>query len=264
MSVERRCSVPSRTRTVAETLGRLEANHLVRVNIAGNAGHGTGQTAKDVRSRVEDVIERCTEHGRRYVIAAPRYCGDVEPPSKGTPCTLEWPGPHGIWILPVTFVDQRQVREGLRSWTVEVLAPARQTERRSFVRVEWAIPLVVEPLIVGDPRLMMASSDGRAILAAVGTPPALHGHTLNISEGGIRCLLPAPALSCGVGVAVKVEVSGVPFELAARVQWVRSIGGHGPDGFDTAVAFDDPARFGDRLRPLLFAEQLRVRRAGLA
>jgi len=31
-----------------------------------------------------------------------------------------------------------------------------------------------------------------------------------------------------------------------------------------AVAFDSPDNEGDRLRPLLFAEQLRLRRAGLA
>jgi hypothetical protein len=256
--------VHSRTQTAAETLGRLEVNHLVRINIAGSATYGTGEAAEDVRSRVEDVVERCTEHGRRYLIAAPRYTGDVEPPASGTPCTLEWPGPHGIWILPVTFVNEGQIREGLRVWLVEVLAPARQTERRSFVRVDWELPLAIEPLAVGDPRLMMPSSDGRATLASADAPPILHGHTLNISEGGIRCLLPAPALACGVGVVVKVEIAGEPFDLPARVQWVRPTGGHGPDEFDTAVAFDDPGRYGDRLRPLLFAEQLRIRRAGLA
>lgn len=253
-----------RTQTAAETLGRLDVNHLVRVNIAGSATVGTGEAAEEVRSRVEDVIERCSEHGRRYLIAAPRYVGNVEPPAPGTPCTLEWPGPHGIWILPVTFVADGQVGEGVRTWLVEVLAPARQTERRSFVRVDWDLPLVIEPLVVGDPRLMMVSSDGRATLAATGLPPSLTGHSLNISEGGIRCLLPAPALTCGVGVVARIELSGELFELPSRVQWVRPTGGHGQDEFDTAVAFDDAARHGDRLRPLLFAEQLRIRRAGLA
>jgi hypothetical protein len=256
--------VAPRTQTAAETLGRLEVNHLVRVNIAGSVAIGAGEAAEDVRSRVEDVVERCAQHGRRYRIAAPRYAGDVELPAAGTPCTLEWPGPHGIWILPVTFIADGQVRDGVRAWLVEVLAPARQTERRSFVRVDWELPLLVEPLAVGDPRLMMARSDGRATLAAVGLPASISGRTLNVSEGGIRCLLPAPAMTCGVGLAARIEISGERFELPARVQWVRPTGGHGPDEFDTALAFDDPGRHGDRLRPLLFAEQLRIRRAGLA
>jgi hypothetical protein len=251
------------TRPAAETLGRLAVNHLVRVNIAGRAAIGTGEAAEEVRTRVEDVVERCPEHDRRYLIAAPRYVGDVELPGPGTPCTLEWPGPHGIWVLPVTFVGEQQVRDGLWAWQMEVLAPARQTERRSFVRVDWALPLILEPMTVGEAR-QTSGRGGRATLVAEHPPPVLPGRTLNISEGGLRCLLPRPALTAGVGVCAKLEIAGVPFDLPARAEWVRPTGRHPAEEFDTAVSFDDPGRYGDRLRPLLFAEQLRIRRAGLA
>jgi hypothetical protein len=239
-------------------------NHLVRVNVAGSADVGMGEAAEDVRTRVEDVVEPCAEHGRRYLIAAPRYLGDLELPGPGTPCTLEWPGPNGIWILPVTYVDEQQIRDGLRAWLMEVLAPARQSERRSFVRVEWALPLTLEPLSVGEARLMGPGSDGLATLAAADIPPALQGRTVNLSEGGFRCLLPAPVLNRGVGVAAKLEIAQEMRTLVGRVQRVRPTGSHGGAEFDTAVVFDDPGRHGDWLRPLLFAEQLRIRRAGLA
>jgi hypothetical protein len=256
--------VPTNVHTPAETLGRLDVNHLVRVNIAGSATRGNGEAAEEVRTRVEDVIERCPGHGRRYTIAAPRYTGDVELPAAGTPCTLEWPGPHGIWILPVTFVDDQVIRDGLRVWTVEVLAPARQTERRSFVRVDWKLPLIVEPLSIVELRQLTPTGDGQAAMLAEGLIGPLVGATVNISEGGVRCQLPGPMLRPGVGVAINVEIAGQEFRLPARVQWIRPTGMHGPHEYDAALAFDDPGRQGDRLRPLLFAEQLRIRRAGLA
>jgi hypothetical protein len=257
-------AVPTQAHTPAETLGRLDVNHLVRVNIAGSASWGSGEAAEEVRTRVEDITERCADHARRYTIAAPRYAGDVELPAAGTPCTLEWPGPHGIWILPVTFVDDEVIGDGLRVWTVEVLAPARQTERRSFVRVDWELPLSVEPLSAAELRQLKAIFDGQATMLAEGLNGPLQGTTVNISEGGIRCQLPGPMLCQGVGVAISVEIAGHDFRLPARVQWIRPTGMHGLHEFDAALAFDDPGRHGDRLRPLLFAEQLRIRRAGLA
>jgi hypothetical protein len=256
--------VPEQNKSPSATLGQLEVNQLVRVSVAGSAARGDGgEAAEDVRTRVEDVIERCDEHGRRYVIAAPRYSGDVELPAPGTPCTLEWPGVHGIWILPVTFIDEQVIREGLRAWTVEVIAPPRQAERRAFVRVEWALALTLAPLTAAEIRQVLPGRDGRATLVAEGEPVVLRGRSVNISEGGIRCLVPSPAPTPGVGVMVTIEISGESFRLPARVQWVKPTGCHGAAEIDLAVAFDDPGRHGDRLRQLLFAEQLRLRRAGL-
>lgn len=251
-----------RTATVAESLGQLQVNDLVRVNIAGRPGWGSGEAAEDVRTRVEDVIERCPEHGRRYVIAAPRYSGDVELPEGGTACTLEWPGPHGIWVLPVNFVDEQLAREGLRVWTVEVIAPPRQNERRSFCRVSWEVPVTIAALALDDVR-RGAASGGVPTIAAQIQPATLEGRTRNISEGGLRGLVPGPALPVGLGVVAELELSGEGFSLPGRVQWVRPTGMHGDQAVDLAIAFEDPARCGDRLRPLLFAEQLRLRRAGL-
>jgi len=250
-----------RTQTVAESLGQLRVNDLVRVNVAGRPSWGGGEAAEEVRSRVEEVIGRCAEHGQRYVIAAPRYAGDVEVPDPATPCTLEWPGPHGIWVLPVEFVDEQVVGQGLRVWVTEVMSPPRQNERRTFCRVEWDLPLTVAALPLDDVR-RIPSGTGAATMAQYDAM-TVRGHTRNLSEGGVRCRLPGPGLPVGVGVMVEVEIAGESFTLAGRVQWVRPTGMHGADAWDTAISFDEPARHGDRLRPLLFAEQLRLRRAGL-
>lgn len=250
-----------RTATAAECLGQLRVNDLVRVNIAGRPAWGRGEAAEEVHTRVEDVIERCSEHGRRYVIAAPRYSGDVELPERGTTCTLEWPGPHGIWVLPVRFLDEEPAREGLRVWVVEVIALPRQNERRLFCRVNWEVPVTIMGLALDDLRRGASSAAGPTMVSD-SPPAAITGRTRNISEGGVRCLAPGPALPVGLGVIVELDLSGEVFALSGRVQWVRPTGMH-PLAFDLAITFDDPGRHGDRMRPLLFAEQLRLRRAGL-
>lgn len=263
-------SAPTSSGSTRECLP--EVNDLVRVSIAGSGPVCDGDTADGVRTRVENVEPaEGGRVGRRYVIAAPRYQGDLELPVAGTPCTLEWPGTQGVWILPVAFVGESVARqEGLRVWTLDTIGAPRQNERRSFVRVDWSVPVTLTLMSAADVRAVAAARglDQATMASAPSIGPALpdqlSGETENISEGGIRTLLPGPLLPTGLGVAVHLELSGERFTIASRVSWVRHTGLIGPVPFDTAVAFDNPAVQGDRLRPLLFAEQLRIRRAGLA
>jgi hypothetical protein len=248
-----------------------EVNDLVRVSIAGYGPIADGDAADGVPTRVENVLkDGSAQGGSRYVIAAPRYQGNLELPTAGTVCTLEWPGAHGVWILPVSFVNEELAREeGLRVWVLDALGPPRQNERRNYVRVEWSVPINLTLMTAADIRVAASSHSGEATMAACcGKVPALPegiiGETRNISEGGIRALLPLPRLPVGLGVIAKVTLSGQTFTLPSRVSWVRPTGQTGVFKFDLALAFDNPAKQGDTLRPLLFAEQLRIRRAGLS
>ncbi len=261
--------------------GLPRVNHLVRLSVAGSGPQADGEAAESVPTRVENFDAAAGRAGRpRYTVAAPRYDGDVEPPQPGTACTLEWPGPRGLWILPMLFVGQDIAADGLRLWVLDVIGAARQNERRCFVRVDWVVPVTLVTMSAAEVRRAVVHGSAGAVMAASAGPAAgpgaapsvggdplparMTGETRNVSEGGIRCLLPAPQLPTGLGVAVQVELSGQPFQIPARLTWVRPTGLLGPLQFDVALAFDAAGAHGDRLRPLLFAEQLRVRRAGLA
>lgn len=265
--------MPGAARTDAGTDGLLEVNDLVRLSVAGSGQQTDGEAAVGVPTRVENVAAGGGGSGLpRYTVAAPRYEGDVEPPEPGTASTLEWPGAQGLWILPVSFVGQEITEDGLRLWTVDVIAAARQHERRSFVRVDWAVPVSLVPRTAAEIRNAMTGESNGAVLAAPSpgdgsggpVPDSIVGETRNVGEGGIRCLLPEPELPAGLGVSVDLELAGEAFRIPAQVAWVRPTGSLARLLFDVALAFDSSAVHGDRLRPLLFAEQLRVRRSGLA
>ena len=246
-----------------------EVNDLVRVSVAGSGVQADGALADAVRSRVENVLlNDATGGSRRYSVAAPRYRGDAELPSVGTPCTLEWPGEQGLWILPVAFVGEELAREGLRVWVLDTIGPPRQRERRAYVRVPWSVPIMLTPRSAAEVRQAVAGGlQGRTMAAEPADQETLHeisGQTSDISEGGIRALLAAPPPPDDLGVIVHLEVSGEHFELPSRICWAKPSGRPDTLQFEAALAFDNPDRHGDRLRPLLFAEQLRIRRAGLA
>src|SRR5215471_12631555 len=134
-----------------------EVNDLVRVSVAGSGPQADGALADGVPSRVENVLlDEALGGARRYMIASPRYCGDAELPPIGTPCTMEWPGEKGLWILPVSFAGEELAREGLRVWVVDTIGPPRQRERRSYVRVPWSLPVMVTPRSAAEVRRAVA------------------------------------------------------------------------------------------------------------
>lgn len=259
----------SRAASSADSLhGMPDVNDLVRVSVAGG-DPSEGPAADSVPTRVENVVvDAALPGGRRYMIASPRYRGDSELPAPGTRCTLEWPTAQGLWILPVLFAGEEAAREGLRVWLVDTVGPAQKTERRSYVRVAWSLPVTLTTMSAAEVRMAVAGGLQGPTMVAEPTdesvPDTVTGHTSDISEGGIRMLLAAPPPPADLGVVVHLEVSGERFDLPSRVRWVRATGRANGQQFEAAVAFDDPDRHGDRLRPLLFAEQLRIRRAGLA
>src|SRR5215813_8058483 len=123
-----------------------EINDLVRISIPGSDPGVAGAGAHSVPSRIENVL--VDETGRRYMIASPWYRGDSELPALGTPCTLEWSGAQGLWLLPVAFICEELAREDLRVWVLDTMGPAWQQERRSFMRVEWSLPVTLTLMTV--------------------------------------------------------------------------------------------------------------------
>jgi hypothetical protein len=93
---------------------------------------------------------------------------------------------------------------------------------------------------------------------------ALAGTMVDLSEGGIRCMLPPPQLPAGQRIVVVFPVAGRILHCRARVVWTRACTTPVGTFAETGVAFDDPEEHGDLLRPVVFAEQRRARRAGLS
>ncbi len=208
----------------------------------------------DLPTRVEDVIP-AQRRGRpaRVVIAAPRYVGDLEQPPSGAPCALVWATQRGVIELPTAYLDAHTLDQGLRVWALEVTGDAVRIQRRSFVRV----PISVSVTVVAPA--------GAEDTAPIDVPVTLQGRTLDLSEGGVRCLLPTD-IPADLPVNVVFAVDGEEFRLQARV--VRSAPARSPRTGDpltheTAIRFVDHASRADDLRRVVFAEQLRLRRSEL-
>lgn len=245
----------------------LGVNDLVRMTIAGNAEYGEGERAEEVRSRIENVVPEGGPEGRtRYLVAAPRYSGDVEMLVPGTVCTLERPAEHGIWVLPVAFIAQQVVQEGLRVWVVDAIGPARHHERREYIRVNWQVPVTLTLMSLGEVRRAVSHGlDELTVVAPRHSPqlsPSWEGMSHDVSEGGVCVMTARMDIPEDLAVLADFDLSGEHFSIPSRVTQVRSTGRLGAYPLDIVLLYDSASSHGDRMRPLLFAEQLRRRRSG--
>ncbi|MFN8074015.1 MAG: PilZ domain-containing protein [Kineosporiaceae bacterium] len=257
--------------------GEALAEALTRVaqGQAPDAGARVSDGFADLPTRVEDLIPAQRRGERPYVVvSAPRYAGDVEGPRQGVSCALVWATQRGVVELPTRYRDTQTLDQGLRVWLLEVDGPAVRVQRRAFVRVPLSVPVTVRTSRLDaavPPPAAAASADAPGASGAregdpAAPPELLDGRTLDLSEGGLRCVLPAPALPPDLPVDVAFAVNGDQFRLKAAI--VRAVpgraGARGPSGtFETAIRFVEPGSRGDDLRRLVFAEQLRLRRSGL-
>ena len=238
-------------------------NELVRVSLGDADAPDVSQLASRVPSRVEDVRLPATSEGTtRVLVAAPEFEGNLEDPAPGTPCTVLWTSPRGLWVLPVQYRGDERLNS-VRVWDLQVNGKPRREERRKFVRVPWGMPYSLElrPGADIDPDQLKAL---KASLEKAGTTEMrVSGMTLNVGEGGVLGLVQEVGLPTGLPVVVHLTVADQPFVLPSRICWSAATRDD-PHVFETALAFDDPTAHGDTIRPLLFAEQLRLRRDGLA
>jgi hypothetical protein len=247
-------------------------NTLIRLTIGTRSSDPDAEPlVANVPSRIEDVepADPQAKGGRTQLfVAVPHYAGDVDVPRPGTACTVTWVSPGGLYDLPTGFVERVVVGPVVRAWRVEVTGPAVRAQRRRYVRVPWTKPVVVEVLPVV--RLPHTNPVDAEEAGDPGSEPAeretVHGNTLDLSEGGIRCTLPPPPLRDGQPVRVQLDVEGNSLVLdgtVVRVKVTTAKPGGRPH-CETGIAFTEPDEYGDLLRKVIFSEQLRSRRSGIA
>jgi hypothetical protein len=160
---------------------------------------------------------------------------------------MSWVTESGRWELPVR--RESGVRAvsaagvGVHSWVLAMAGPARRQQRRRFYRAGCSLPVEVD--LLADPY------------------PTLLGRALDLSEGGLRAVLPVAGLDLGTQVIVRVPLGGVRTVFEAVVQRSRRPGHRARVAgwsCEAALAFDDPEAHGDLLRSTLIAMQLRARR----
>jgi hypothetical protein len=251
-----------------------EVNDLVRVTVGGldEDDEETPSVASEVASRIEDAAtDRKTGAPLAYVIAAPWFAGDAEQPPAGTACALQWPTSRGMCTLPVVLLAEEMSSAGLRLWRVRVTGPVRRQERRRYVRVPWLLPatLMVRRDIEALPserRHVIEKAGIKAALADL--PDSYEAVALNVSEGGLLVVAPAPVMPGQLPLVVRFTIEQACFETASSVVWSMLREGTGAGTgkvalVESAISFDDPAKYGEVLRPLVFQAQMRARKEGL-
>jgi len=245
-----------------------DINHLVRVSLGVLDDLDSNGFPTDVPSRIQDLDrDPKTKRITGYVIAAPVFAGDIEGPVPGAECRLQWVSVRGIYTLPTTFLKRETIDNGLRVWRLRVTGAPIRDQRRRYFRVQSAIRTELEIRRdlenLDQARLDQLERAGiREALADL--PPSLEAVALNISEGGLRCLTPAePVLPADLPLIARFTLGSANFEIPAYVVWSAVRDYNGKAAVESALAFDDPGKKGDTLRPLLFEVQLKARRAGL-
>jgi hypothetical protein len=258
-------------------------NALVRLTIGAGPGLDDDPVATNVPSRIEDVVPadpRVKGSRPQLLVAVPHYAGDVNVPRPGAACAVSWVSSDGVYDLPTGFLERVVVGPTVWAWRVEVIGHAERAQRRRFVRVPWTRPIVVD--VVPVARLFPQHHAGDGVDGAEGGAGAgdgvdgaeddlwsgggtVHGSTLDLSEGGVRCVLPPPPVRSGQPVRVHLEVQGDQLVLDGTVVRVKATvprpGAH--PQYETGIAFTEPDLHGDLLRRAVFSEQLRSRRSGM-
>ncbi len=241
-------------------------NALVRISVGTSTNPEGPWRATDVPSRIEDVQEMSAVQAQTELyVAAPWYPGNVEPIRPDTICLVFWTTDRGLVELPTAFGGDTAVRDGVLVWRLRVIGPAVRVERRKFFRVMLAMPLALQ-MLPNSPsagaRAATAGQGQRTTIAAAGDI-LVEATSIDVSESGLRCLAPPPVLPVGSDVMVGLDIEQSRLRLRAEV--IRSDPGpNGPrDPCETVLNFCDAAAYSDAMRRLVYAEQLRQRRAGL-
>jgi len=247
--------------------GVPDVNDLIRVSLNAPGDPDGSGPPLDVASRIEDLTRnRKTGKILSYLIAVPRFSGDVVLPAPRSACSLNWHTPRGLWMLPTAFENQETTGYGLRVWRLAVTGPPRRDQRRRYVRVPWSLPVELEirrDLAALDPdRRRLIEQNGTADLLP-DLPERLRARALNVSEGGLLCMTGGPVLPTYLPLITRFTLDTTAFVIPAYIVWSLVRDEKAEMGVENALAFDDPGIEGDALRPLLFQAQLKARRAGL-
>jgi hypothetical protein len=208
----------------------LGVHHLVRLQF------GVGV---DARSRVEEL------DGDDVWIAAPTDGAYLLHRHGEDDLALEWMAPRGRVTQAVKVVG---IESGhIETWRLRKVGEPRVEQLREFVRVETAIPISAT---------LLKSDDG------AGQNQVFKGTTIDISEGGVRCMLATKdagvsSLQPDAEVVVHLTLEGRPLDIPAKV--LRGL--QGLHGKSEVVFVFAASQYGDDIRRFVFATQIRARAA---
>jgi hypothetical protein len=194
---------------------------------------------REFRSRVEDLGDNL------LVVARPHDLPWDESFDTGTELTVAWADDRGgVTVLPTRILSGHT--EGtLRLWSLVVTGPATAQQRRRFVRVHAAGPVVIRP--AGD-------SGADAVTA----------NLVDVSEGAIRCTVRAGAadgfLTGHNDVVAEFRFGASDFAVPGKVEFLRPTA-RPAEVEELVVVFDEPVSEADALRKQVFAQQVRTLRA---
>ena len=184
------------------------------------------------RSRVEAL------DGDGLLIAAPHAAGDPALPYVGDDLVLQWGSARGRCALPVRF----ERLEGARVlvWRLTARGVVQLTQRREYAR---------------------ASTQGTVTLVpATDAAAPVTGSVVDISEGGLRCLLPAGQVMTGVPVEVGLDLDdeAVP-DVSGEVLRVDA---SSKEHDEVVLVLVPTAQQADAIRRHVYARQRHERRMG--
>jgi hypothetical protein len=189
----------------------------------------------EARSRVEDV------EGDSVWVAIPDEGAFLLHHFTSGEFALQWMAPRGRITQPVRYCGTEQL--GVETWRMQKVGEPTVEQLREFVRVEAAIP--IKATVRGE-----ESAE----------PTTLTGITIDISEGGVRCMLTTDDLPPEADATVHLNLEGRALDIPARV--LRSV--QGLHGRSEVVFTFGPSPHADDVRRFVFATQVRARAASRA
>ena len=185
------------------------------------------------------------EEGREIRVGAPTLRGHEVRVEPGTAVDVQSTHPDGVHVFAATVLGGAvEPAPALRiSWPESV----QRVQRREAVRVEVRVPVEVRAAVPGAPARELA------------------GATLDLSERGMRAVLPEP-LEAGTELEARLHLpgGGEPLECAGRAVRCGESGDAAPEGrFWTAVEFTSaPAAARRELTRFVFGVQREQLRGG--
>jgi hypothetical protein len=199
---------------------------LPRVGTAMYVVHAEGV---NYRSRLESI------DGETLSVTAPLETTDGDMPKPGQIVEVFWAQPRARIILPCRLVE---IAESPYRWVLEPIAAPVISNRREFVRGGGGAPVE----LTGDEEQRIT------------------GRLLDISEGGLRCWVAAPAeMKVGDKMQAWVTLGAGDVEVEGAVHTVREA--DEDSGHHVILTFRTPEQVARVIRQHVYAWEIAERRA---
>ena len=199
---------------------------LPRIGTAMYVVHAEGV---NYRSRLESI------DGDTLSVSAPLETNEQDAPKPGQIVEVFWAQPRARIILPCRLVE---IEESPYRWVLEPIAAPLISNRREFVRGG------------GGPSVELAGDEEQRI----------SGRLLDISEGGLRCWVAAPAeMKVGDKMQARVSLGAGNVAVEGAVHTVREAAEEA--GHHVILTFRTPEQVARVIRQHVYAWEIAERRA---